>query len=110
MHLIKELKQKIYAGNDISKEEALALADASTDLQELAAAADEIRKHLCGNRFDLCTIVNGKCGGARRTANTVPRAPTTRRTAMTAIRSCRHRPCLRAHRAAKNRACCAIRS
>lgn len=62
MHLIKELKQKIYAGNDISKEEALALADASTDLQELAAAADEIRKHLCQNRFDLCTIVNGKCG------------------------------------------------
>ncbi|MDE7031150.1 MAG: biotin synthase BioB [Lachnospiraceae bacterium] len=62
MHLIKELKQKIYAGNDISKEEALALADTSTDLQELAAAADEIRKHLCGNRFDLCTIVNGKCG------------------------------------------------
>lgn len=30
--------------------------------QELEQAADEIRNHFCGNAFDLCTIINGKCG------------------------------------------------
>lgn len=28
----------------------------------MCAAADEIRSHFCGNRFELCSIVNGKCG------------------------------------------------
>lgn len=36
------------------------LTEAPLDL--LCRAADEIRAHFCGNRFDLCTIVNGKCG------------------------------------------------
>ena len=36
------------------------LADAP--LEELTAAADEIRSHFCQSGFDICTIVNGKCG------------------------------------------------
>jgi biotin synthase len=31
-------------------------------LKELCGAADEIRKHFCGNGFDICTIINGKSG------------------------------------------------
>ena len=31
-------------------------------LEELCLAADEIRYQFCGNRFDLCTIINGKSG------------------------------------------------
>lgn len=60
MSIVKELKEKIFAGGLISREEALALADAP--LQELTEAADEIREKMCRNGFDICTIVNGKCG------------------------------------------------
>lgn len=60
MSYIKEMKQKVLDGFEITKEEALKLAD--EPLEELAAAADEIRQKICGNGFDLCTIVNGKCG------------------------------------------------
>lgn len=60
MSYTEELKQKIYAGGDITKSEALALVN--EPLERLCAAADEIREKMCGNRFDMCTIVNGKCG------------------------------------------------
>jgi len=32
------------------------------DLDELCRGADEIRKALCGNRVDLCSIINGRSG------------------------------------------------
>ena len=60
MTVIENLKRKIMSGELISKEEALLLADAP--LEELTAAADEIRSHFCQSGFDICTIVNGKCG------------------------------------------------
>ncbi|MCI9385046.1 MAG: biotin synthase BioB [Lachnospiraceae bacterium] len=60
MSLTEELKQKIYEGADISYDEAAALA--GEPLDALAAAANEIREKMCGNRFDMCTIINGKCG------------------------------------------------
>ena len=60
MTVIENLKRKIRSGELISKEEALLLADAP--LEELTAAADEIRSHFCQSGFDICTIVNGKCG------------------------------------------------
>lgn len=60
MKLITEMKNKIFAGGSINRQDALALAAAPLD--ELILAADEIRKKMCGNGFDLCTIVNGKCG------------------------------------------------
>ena len=31
-------------------------------LEELCAAANEVREHFCGNVFDVCTIINGKSG------------------------------------------------
>lgn len=60
MNVVKELKEKALHGKWITREEALVLSQAP--LAELREAADEIRKMMCGNGFDLCTIVNGKCG------------------------------------------------
>lgn len=58
--MMEELKKKILDGGQASREEALLLADAP--LEELVAAANEIRERICGNGFDICTIINGKCG------------------------------------------------
>ena len=57
---VQELKEKVFAGKDITKEEALFLMDA--DLEEISKAADEIRQKYCGNGFDICSIINGKSG------------------------------------------------
>ena len=61
MSIVSELKEKVLAGGQAGKEEAMRLQ--AEPLEELAAAANELREHFCGNKFDLCTIVNGKCGG-----------------------------------------------
>ena len=60
MELMKQIKEKVLKGEQITKKEALALYD--MPLEELSIAADEIRKHFCGNAFDICTIINGKSG------------------------------------------------
>lgn len=60
MDIIKKLQDKLYVGELLTKEEILPLAEAP--LEPLCQAADEIRKHFCKDAFDLCTIVNGKCG------------------------------------------------
>lgn len=60
MSFITELKEKVLSGACITREEAITLIDAP--LEELTAAADEIREKMCGNGFDICTIINGKCG------------------------------------------------
>ncbi len=57
---IRSLEDKAIAGQSIARADVTALADAP--LEELCAAADRIRKHFCGNAFDLCAIVNGKSG------------------------------------------------
>ena len=58
MSLIQEIKEQVLQGNQIAKAEALQLY--GEPLEELCLAADEIRYQFCGNRFDLCTIINGK--------------------------------------------------
>lgn len=60
MSYVKEFGDKVLSGEALTKEEALLLYD--QDLMELREKADEIRRHFCANRFDLCTIVNGKSG------------------------------------------------
>lgn len=57
---LSALRDKILAGHKITKPESIALIDA--DLTSLRAAADEIRNHFCGDKFDICTIVNAKSG------------------------------------------------
>lgn len=58
--MIETMKAKILAGESLQREDARILLDAP--LEALCAAADEIRFRFCGNKFDLCTIVNGKSG------------------------------------------------
>ncbi|MCI8484902.1 MAG: biotin synthase BioB [Lachnospiraceae bacterium] len=57
---LEMIKEKVLQGGQIEKEEALVLAQ--MPLEPLCLAADEIRQKFCGNAFDLCTIINGKCG------------------------------------------------
>lgn len=57
---IQKLKEEVLNGKIIFRDEALSLGDASLD--ELCAAANEIRAHFCGNKFDLCAIINAKSG------------------------------------------------
>lgn len=60
MEYINQLKSKITAGEAITKSEAMGLLEVPLDA--LTKAANEIREQFCGNQFDMCTIVNGKCG------------------------------------------------
>ena len=57
---VKRMKEKINSGGAVKKDEALLLYGGP--LEELCKAAGEIREHFCGNRFDICTIINGKSG------------------------------------------------
>ena len=57
---VTELEKRIYLGYLATKEDALSLL--LEPLDELCKAADRIRMHFCGNRFDICTIVNAKSG------------------------------------------------
>ena len=60
MGFVKELKEKVLGGEQITKEEAMRLYE--EPLEEVCTAADEIRRYFCEDRFDLCTIINGKSG------------------------------------------------
>ncbi len=60
MLTVKTLEEKLYQEQALEKKDALSLC--SSDLEELCAAANRIRKHFCGNRFDICTIINAKSG------------------------------------------------
>lgn len=60
MSLVEKLKEKVLCGEHITRDEAILLA--KEPLFELQQAANEIREKMCGNGFDICTIINGKCG------------------------------------------------
>lgn len=58
---MKKLANEIIHGRRLHKEDDLTvLLDA--DLDELCEGADAIRKALCGNKVDLCSIINGRGG------------------------------------------------
>lgn len=61
---LKDIKEKVLAGGEISRVEAEFLAGYS-DLDSLCDAADEIRAAFIGDDVDSCSIVNarsGRCG------------------------------------------------
>ncbi len=60
MGLAKQLKERVLEGYQITQEEALNLYE--EPLKEVCRAADEIRRFFCADKFDLCTIINGKSG------------------------------------------------
>lgn len=55
-----ELYNKILNGYLPNKNDLMPLID--LDIDTLCKYADNIRKHFCGSRFDICTIINGKSG------------------------------------------------
>ena len=58
--MITTLQKKVINGGTLSREEAVLLS--SVQLEPLCEAADQIRRHFCGNAFDMCSIINGKSG------------------------------------------------
>ena len=58
---ITACKNKVLDGESLTRDDALALLRTG-EPDALFSAADELRARFCGNRFDLCTIVNGKSG------------------------------------------------
>ncbi len=58
---IKKLSQEIIEGRILKRNEDLSFF-ATEDLDELCQGADSIRKALCGDDVDLCSIINGRSG------------------------------------------------
>lgn len=64
---ILTLKESILNGNSITFDEATKLINLDIDSNRddilfLSGCANEIRKFFCGNKFNLCTIMNAKSG------------------------------------------------
>lgn len=60
MSYVNETKEKVLGGSQLTKDEAMGLW--TQPLEELCSAADDIRRKLCADDFDICTIINGKSG------------------------------------------------
>lgn len=58
---MKKLAQEIISGRRLGREDDLG-ALITADLGELTEGADHIRAALCGDRGELCTILNGRSG------------------------------------------------
>lgn len=58
--MVSKIKDRVISGENITHNEALSLIEAP--LNQLLDAADKIRKHFCGNIFDVCSIINAKSG------------------------------------------------
>ena len=56
------LAKEIIVGKRLTREDDLSFFE-TADLDELSAGADDIRRNLCSNHVDLCTIINGRAGG-----------------------------------------------
>ncbi len=64
------LAEEIINGRRITREDDLSFF-LTCDLEELCEGADKIREARIGDKVDLCSIINGRSGRCRRTANTV---------------------------------------
>lgn len=58
---IQQLTQEILQGRRLKRGEDFSFF-LNAELTELGKGADCLREHFCGNRVDLCTIINGKSG------------------------------------------------
>lgn len=59
--MIDVMEKKVLSGQTLTRGEALDLAHVR-DTEALCRAANRIRRHFCGDAFDLCAIINGKSG------------------------------------------------
>ncbi|MDQ7782683.1 MAG: biotin synthase BioB [Desulfomonilaceae bacterium] len=61
--LIHDVEDRLEAGGRILRHEAERLLDTpDADMMRLAAAADRIRIHFKGDRFDACSLINARSG------------------------------------------------
>lgn len=60
MFELSELKDKVLNDYKLTKKDAIKLID--IELDKLCRYANEIRQKFCGNKFDVCTIINIKNG------------------------------------------------
>ncbi len=58
---VLELSGRIIAGKRLCRQDDLHFFQ-TCDLADLCKGADAIRAHYCGNKVDLCTIINGRSG------------------------------------------------
>lgn len=58
---MKQLAEEIIAGRRLTRADDLSVL-VRAELDELCSGADRIRRALCGDRADLCTIINGRSG------------------------------------------------
>jgi len=58
---IRKLAQEIIGGKRLKRGDDLSFFE-NAGLEELCRGADEIRKALCGEKIDLCSIINGRSG------------------------------------------------
>jgi len=59
--MVKELTEKILKGYRIKRVEELNFL-VTADLEEMCEEADRVREYYCGNKVNLCTIINGRSG------------------------------------------------
>ena len=59
--MFTKIIKKILEGGSLTKEEAIKIA-LNVPIHSLFEAATTIREHFCGNKVDLCSIVNAKSG------------------------------------------------
>lgn len=59
--MIERCVEKIEKGQQLVFDEALELAE-TADLDELCLAADTLRRHIQGDHFNLCSIINARSG------------------------------------------------
>ena len=58
--IVHQATETILTGGQIDRSTASRLL--GSDKEELYRSADAIRRHFCGNHFDLCSIINAKSG------------------------------------------------
>lgn len=58
---IMQLVDEICAGRRLTRSDSLGFLP-ETDLDVLCKGADNLRRHFCGNRANLCSIINGRSG------------------------------------------------
>lgn len=58
---MKSLAEEIIQGRRLSRQDDLSFFE-TANLSDLCEGADEIRRALCGQRADLCTIINARSG------------------------------------------------
>ena len=89
MSLVNELKERILAGGEISREEALQLFE--EPVEEVAQAADEIRENSAATASISVRSSTARAEDVLKTANSAPRAPTTIQDALKYTTCCRQK-------------------